>query len=280
MFGMALRSYLRKIQRLGESVTDRGRPLSQAVLDYLKDGCVVTRVEILQRFHRDDEAVVRAVLHDLCETGLVFRSGTGDSAVYRGATESELERIRRAGGRIDELLWVIVYRNGPLDRDALVTRVGGDGEELDAALERLTRAGRVQREAPDGRPRYSAREFYIPLGSPVGWEASVFDHFQAMVQTVCARLSVDGEQSEATPGQTGGSTYTLDVWPGHPFEEEARATLTRVRTALGELRSRIEAHNAARGVPATHDKVIFYCGQSVSTDDDGAAARDDESGRQ
>jgi hypothetical protein len=36
MFGMGLRTYLRKIQRLSESSTERGRSLWEAVLDYLR----------------------------------------------------------------------------------------------------------------------------------------------------------------------------------------------------------------------------------------------------
>src|SRR5690606_39482709 len=36
MFGMALRTYLRKIQRLNESSTDRGRSLWEAVLQFVE----------------------------------------------------------------------------------------------------------------------------------------------------------------------------------------------------------------------------------------------------
>src|SRR5690554_6207663 len=76
MFGMALRTYLRKIQRLNESSTDRGRSLWEAVLQFVSEKPVVTRLQVLERFYRDDEALVRGVLHDLVETGLVFCSGT------------------------------------------------------------------------------------------------------------------------------------------------------------------------------------------------------------
>src|ERR1043165_7100832 len=36
MFGMALRAYLRKIQRLGESSTEHGRSLWEAVYDFIR----------------------------------------------------------------------------------------------------------------------------------------------------------------------------------------------------------------------------------------------------
>src|SRR5262245_25227172 len=74
MFGMTLRSYQRRIQRLGESYTERGRSLWEAVLGYLQNSGAVTRGQVLARFHRDDEAQLRGVLHDLTESGLVFSS--------------------------------------------------------------------------------------------------------------------------------------------------------------------------------------------------------------
>src|SRR5678816_1436520 len=63
MFGMALRAYLRKIQRLNESSTDQGRSLWEAVYEHLRRAGFVTRADVVKRFARDDEAVVRGVLH-------------------------------------------------------------------------------------------------------------------------------------------------------------------------------------------------------------------------
>jgi hypothetical protein len=54
MFGMALRTYLRKIQWLTESSTERGRTLWEAVLDYLSQGEVRSRAQVLKRFCRDE----------------------------------------------------------------------------------------------------------------------------------------------------------------------------------------------------------------------------------
>lgn len=46
MFGMALRSYLRRIQGLSESSTDRGQTLWEAVLAYLNQGEVRSRAQL------------------------------------------------------------------------------------------------------------------------------------------------------------------------------------------------------------------------------------------
>jgi len=62
MFGLSLRTYHDKVQRLSESATDRGRSLWEAVLGYLEEHEVASRADVLQRFCRDDEASVRGVL--------------------------------------------------------------------------------------------------------------------------------------------------------------------------------------------------------------------------
>src|ERR1043165_9504067 len=71
MFGMALRAYLRKIHRLSERSTDQGRSLCEAVDHSLRTRGFVARAEVIKPFGKDDESLVRGVLHDLTESGLV-----------------------------------------------------------------------------------------------------------------------------------------------------------------------------------------------------------------
>jgi hypothetical protein len=266
MFGMALRAYVRKVQRLGESSTERGRTLWEAVYDYLGKQDVVTREQAIQRFHEDEEALVRGVLHDLIESGLVFATGTGPGTAYRVATEDELGRMRQfAQGRLDELLWVIVYREGPVARSALGKLAGPDSAPVDAALERLVEAGRIQPGGDKTDPRYSASAFVVPLGAEVGWEAAVLDHFHALVRTICQKLRLAPESSASDT--VGGSTYTFAVWPGHPLREEVVGSLHRLREQSTDLRARVDAHNGAHGVPADYEQVVFYGGQSVTKQD-------------
>src|ERR1051325_1799401 len=47
MFGLALRTYQRRTQRVHQSQTDRGRSLWQAVLDYIAEHPLVTRKQLL-----------------------------------------------------------------------------------------------------------------------------------------------------------------------------------------------------------------------------------------
>src|SRR6185295_17020513 len=87
MFGMALRAFQRKIQRIRESSTDEGQSLWAAVLSFLQNNAVVTRRGVLTRFGRDDPMLVKSVLYDLTESGFAFRSGSGDDMTYRAVTE-------------------------------------------------------------------------------------------------------------------------------------------------------------------------------------------------
>jgi len=267
MFGMALRAYLRKIQRLNESSTDFGRSLWEAVYDFLRNERFVARSEVIRRFARDDESVVRGVLHDLIETGLVFQTGAGSDAVLRAATDDELRQVRRLkDGRVDELVWAFVYHHGPISRADLARMEPLRVEDLDGALGRLLAEERlVTSDGPNG-PLLSASKLILPLGAELGWEAAVLDHFHAIVATICKKL-VLGRRA-ALDDSVGGSTYTYEVWPGHPLESEARSVLSRFRAAQSDLRKRIRSHND--GVPEPHHgayQVVVYGGQHVVSDD-------------
>jgi len=267
MFGMALRAYLRKVQRLSESSTDRGRSLWEAVYDFLREQDVVTRTEVIARFHRDEEALVRGVLHDLCESGLVFSTGVGQDAAFRAATDAELGRMRgRTERRIDELLWAMIYLEGPLEREAFERIEALRSADVDGALERLLAAGRILKTEKDRRLHYAASRLVVPLGAQFGWEAAVYDHFHAMVMTIAKKLSL--EQRAAPEDAVGGSTYSFIVWPGHPFEDAARGALSRFRVEYTKLRDDILAHNAGRQRPPGAYKIVVYSGQCMVEEDE------------
>lgn len=254
MFGLALRSYRRRIQRLQESETERNRSLWEAVLDFLSTKSLVLRSEVLRRFRNDDEQLVRGVLHDLCESGIVLKLGSGDDVAYRAATTEELSDLQTSGDGADELLWVMIYREGPLSMDELKRLVPVSDSVLHGSLSDLLARGSIQRSA-DGR--YSSRSLVLSLGTSAGWEAALFDHFQAMVKTLCMRL----REGPDPTGTLGGSTYSFNVWPGHPQEEEARTTLKAFRERCTDLRRRVQAWNEQHGLPEHYEKVVVYAGQ-------------------
>jgi hypothetical protein len=278
MFGMALRTYHRRIHELSVSQTDAGHTLWESVLGFLREREAVSNQQIHRRFRNDDPEVLTGVLNDLVGSGLVYRAGRGDGALYRVASEVDLAAIDEEHRReaAEYLTWLAVYRHGPVElpRIAELTRLGT--ESCEVALATLTADGRVEQQAQG----YVAREFSVPLGSAQGWEAAVLDHFQAMVGAISAKLSRATYRSQARD-VVGGSTWSLDVWDGHPLQEEALGTLARVRAELEDLRTRVDAHTPSdassssgssgrtrtsgpRG--AARQRVVFYLGQYVRED--------------
>ena len=208
MFGMALRAYIRKVRRLSEAETDKGRTLWQALLDFVRAEVLVTRARVLERFAADGELQVTAMLHDLTESGLVFGTGSGKNTVYRLASDDELDQwpsYPTAAAR-DELAWALIYREGPLSEQRLQELLRRSTEATRELVMRLLADGRIQRNADAS---LTARDFVVALGAANGWEAAVFDHVQAVVQTVCQRLQQAAEGGKAP---VGGSTYSFDVW--------------------------------------------------------------------
>jgi hypothetical protein len=265
MFGMALRAYIRKVRRLSEGHTERGRTLWQALLDFVRAEGLVTRERILQRFELDGELQVTAVLHDLTESGLVFCSGK--SSVYRAASSDELDRLMQLSDArgLDELGWVLIYREGPLAPEKLQELLGRSAEATREIVKRLVGAGRVRHDAAGA---LVAQDFVIGLDAPAGWEAAVFDHVQAVVQTICQRLNQSSE-GERDPN-VGGSTYSFDVWPGHPLEGTVKRQLAEMRDRLSALRQDVDTFNRAEGVPPEYQQIITYVGQCTASRNVGA----------
>jgi hypothetical protein len=85
----------------------RGRSLWEATFSYVQERETLLQAEVLTRFRNDDEASVRAVLNDLVESGLVFRSGRAEGTTLRAARPEE---VSLAGEQNDDgvasLVWL------------------------------------------------------------------------------------------------------------------------------------------------------------------------------
>ena len=117
---------------------------------------------------------------------------------------------------------------------------------------------------------YKSSGFFVPFESDVGWEAAVFDHYQALVTTIGAKLA-GGTNRAHRHDQVGGSTYGFDLWDGHPLEAEVLNTLQRLRTEVGDLRSRVDEWNAMNDSGPRSYRATVYVGQNtvVSGDSEG-----------
>ena len=266
MFGLALRSYQQKVQRLTESTTARGITLWGALHAYLAERESTTRAEVLLHFKHDEEATVRSILNDLVESGLVRRSGGGKDTRYRTATAEELEELGAAEtGDSEEtnaaLVWVHVYPTSPIKKEQLQDIVPLTEASFESALASLVADERIRLETrPDGVYCVTDR-CLIPVGQAAGWEAAVVDHHRAVLRALAAK-AVSGKHTSAAADEVGGTTLSFDLWPGHPKEREVRGLLATVRRQVVSLWEEVSTYNQEHRPEATYS-VSFYCGQNV-----------------
>ncbi len=267
MFGITLRTYHRRVRELDQSHSVEGSTVWEAVLGFLRENEPVSAARVHQRFALDDQDVVAGVLSDLVGSGLAYSSGRGKNAVYRIADQADFGRddeVERTTAK-DYLVWQAVYRRGPLTDAEAAQATGLSATDCIQSLARLVADGRVQTQLQAQRTLYSSTRLDVPVGQGRGWEAAVFDHFQAVLSAIANKLR-SGQSRAERADVTGGATYTLDIWRGHPLEARVLGTLAQVRAQLEALRAEVDAENA-RAAEEPNLRVIFYMGQDIREDE-------------
>jgi hypothetical protein len=265
MFGLALRTYQRKVQRLAESATQRSTTLWEAVLEHVRQQQSVTRGRLLQRFASDDPEQVAAVLSDLVASGLLYASGRGAHAMYRALSAEERREVAESDelDAIAGLLWLTIYRRSGSTAADLAAELGIDAAQAERGLAQLLADGRVEKSAVSGQERYSAQTFLVPIGAERGWEAAVCDHFTAMASAIAGKLA-RGPARSAQDDVVGGATYGFDLHDGHPHRAQVLALLREERARIGALWDEVRQYNAAHPVDeSVKERVTFYFGQQV-----------------
>src|SRR5690606_23810153 len=165
MFGMALRTYHRKVRSCRESQTEAGRTIWEAVFEHICRSEPVLAIEIHQRFGQDDLEVVTGVLNDLVSSGLVYRAGRGERAVYRAAAAQDFARVdERTPDAWDWLVWLTVYRAGPITREEIEQQLRATSEQCQGALDRLLAEGRISSTGEGDERRFASELLEVPLG--------------------------------------------------------------------------------------------------------------------
>jgi hypothetical protein len=286
MFGMALRTYHLRVQRLSESRTDRGRTLWDAVLEHVQRRGPSSRAEIFERFSYDDETILRSLLRDLVNSGLLYRTGRGDHVRY-GVVAGAAAPANAPEQTLADLICLTANRLAPATLDDIANAISVQPQALRPALEEAVRQGRIRSLGGSGtEERFTSEGCVIPLGEAQGWEVAVFDHYQAMVTAVCTKLRKGRQRAEARD-LIGGSTFSYTVWEGHPHYQEATRFLAQFREQGAALREKIADYNrvcdeplrgaatsvAEATLPAravgnaavtpTRVKVVVYAGQTL-----------------
>ncbi len=269
MFGLAIRSYQKKMQRLTESQTDSGDTLWSAVLSFLQTESV-TRARLLKRFERDPEREVLAVLNDLVSSGFVYSTGRGLKPVTASPVKPIAAHCSNPSSSTRWCTWFGSKYKTTNQRigETILSRFNRNEQSAIQALDVLLSDGRVTET--DGE--LTAQNFVVTLGAELGWEAAVLDHFQTVVRAIGAKLS-RGRVSQQGD-EVGGSTLSFSVYPGHPKEAEVSRLLTTVRALVLPIWEEVSQYNQLNPLPADVRKVSFYFGQTVESGDFGEKSKD------
>lgn len=270
MFGMALRSYQRKVQRLTESASHRDHTLWEAVLEFVQAERP-TRSRVLQRFEGDGEKEVISVLTDLVKSGLVFTTGSGRSAVYGATQEDMRQAVMRDHDResLENWLWLMVFRGEVQTRQDAYGALAFDSALVDEAIEELVSLGRL---SWDGE-RLRSSNLVIPLGAEQGWETAVLDHFRTVAVAIAKKVS-RGSGGTSEEDDTGGATLTFTVCKGHPYEQDVLGLLRTTRRNAQALWDTVAQYNREHPLdPEQARRVSFYLGQVVEADVDALAGK-------
>lgn len=265
MFGLALRSYQKKMRRLNEGATVNDRSLWAAVLEALREEGRMSRQQVLARFRRDPEEHVGAVLNDLVGSGFVYCTGRGNGAVFGLTDEQDRSALfeQESFDSLTHLVWMAVYRARSVAAEELPAKLSRDRAEVERAVDVLVADGRIVRLREADLDLLSAQQFTIPLGAEQGWESAVLDHVRAVFSAVAAKLRLGGQRS-AAHDVIGGATLSFDIEPDHPHAAAVYGLLRRVRADVNALWNQVTEHNRTR--PVSEDKrirVYFYMGQTV-----------------
>jgi hypothetical protein len=257
MFGLALRSYQLKVQRL----LDNERPTNstwQDVYAELSAGAR-TKHELTTALRPADPKHIASVLRDLVGSGLAYSSGRGAAAVYGLTSEADRKRLSLADEQqaLVNMVWQLVATDRAQSKQELLSQLNVSAAALERALLTLVEDGRVTEI--DGQ--LTAAELSIPVGSEQGWEAAVSDHFRSVATAIANKLRF----GRSAPGDViGGGTLSFTVHDGHPMQAEVYGLLARMRRDLGEVQERVAEHNRRAPPPDDAVRVTFYFGQTLT----------------
>lgn len=274
MFGLALRGYQKKTQRLAQSSTTQGKTLFEAVLEFIEREGGATRTTVLKRFHRDGERETIGVLTDLLQSGLVYATGTNDATLYGVTSEAERQKLTREsdGQTLVSMALGEIYRNPGITLSALEQRIGVSTEALAEAVDTLVSEGSATLDVASGCVKAST--FQIPVDAQFGWESAVFDHFQAVTTAIANKLALKASGERAAE-LVGGATLRFELSTRHPHKDEVLDLLRQTRQVANELWHKVGTYNDRHPITDSDRLVVtFYLGQNI----DDAAALGAESG--
>jgi hypothetical protein len=196
----------------------------------------------------------------------VYVSGRGQATIYRVTSDAERRRVQEQDGReaLSGFVWATVFRLRSASLAELVQELLVNEEALRPAIASLLADGRLSQHDTDAGAVYRASPFVIPAGAEVGWEAAVFDHFQAVTAAIATKIRRGGANA-ADADLLGGTTLRFGLHQGHPYADRVLGSLARVRKEMQGLWDEVTRYNREHPVPEEErTQVTFYFGQSIT----------------
>ncbi len=192
MFGLAMRSYQKKMVRLTESATTRERTLWEAVFEFIADERP-TRKRLLERFTYDGERDVSAVINDLVRSGLVSTTGSGDTTVLGVTPNDVLRSFQREhdSDSFDNWIWLLVFRKEANTIAALIEATRGEKCQVEGGIERLVAHGRIKWDGD----RLKGSNVVLPVGAEQGWSQRSWTTFAQWLWQLPKRFAWDSNQA-------------------------------------------------------------------------------------
>ncbi|MBT9558306.1 MAG: hypothetical protein IV100_19895 [Myxococcales bacterium] len=186
------------------------------------------------------------------------------------------ERVRRDSS-FD--LSVLLFRDGPLTLPELATRLGESEATIQSHLDRLDGEGRLKRRDGEGGPRYALDDYHIPIGTPLGFEAALWDHIRVVFRAVSKKVRMRHHRS-GLDDLIGGTTFSFDVPEDDPLYSELAGYLKRTRLEMEGWLARVKALEQAPGWEGRPKRrVTIYAGQMVEDLVPSAEPGDDDDGQ-
>jgi len=202
---------------------------------------------------------LRGVLHFLVQSGVLSVTGRGATREYRTIPQ------RRADSASLADAVVMLYRDGPMTVAELAHRLEVPTATARRFVERLEGEGRLEPGGgPTGETTYKATSYHVPMGSADGYEAALWDHFQAVVRSVNKKVRL-GRYNASLHDVNGGTTFSFDVAEDSELFEELSGFLQSMRVQMEAWRER-----ALEEVPppgTSSKRVTIYTGQMVEDRD-------------
>lgn len=264
MFGLAMRSYLRRIRKYSNDLDYREHQLSlwQIVYETISEKPGIQRQSLLDSFSFSQYDSVCSVLRHLCEVGLVVENKTNGHKCYN-ACRNNLTKI--SVDEVAQYIWAMVFMHGETTYPySSLLREAGPlfGEDLvSSALNVLVEDGYIVQVDENG-PSYSTVK--NNLEQPFGWLVAVTIHIDSIFEAIVTKLSLLHEESQHQIDVRGG-TWTFRLHHNHPFKKRIESLFDSYEKQIKELFVLVRTHNDS--IATQHDdeefQIDFYMGQGV-----------------